>query len=746
MTGADAGNADQQSDVLHHLTALGDAQWRVRQNAIECLAKVCTTDVIEILAGIIRDEHRELSRLNATIQVLTRTESDVIPAVLPLLTAADAETRASAALTLGLRGDPRAIPGLLASMSDSDTNVRTHAIEALGRLRAAAAVDSLLQLVESREFDVAFPALDALMMIGDERIAARLVPLLQDSMWQSAAAEGLGALGDEEAVIPLTGLLNDSTVAMGTVAKAIQRIHDRQVSRYGHGRPVIEIVRQIAPARIAALRACLPGLSLAEKQAVISIIGWIPGREADAALLDLLEIPELRDRCRDALVGRGITFVPELLERFERTTAQTRLSFIDLCGRVADRRVIPTLVSCLDADDETVAKVLEAFSRICDSRVYESAKAFLGHPNLQVRHAAISALTSLGHPDTARDMEQRLRESSPLLRESALKVAAYFAFPECIDSILACCESPTEQLRRTAIENLPCLDDPRIVEELQKAMNSSSTTIRAAAAGALGEIDPQWALSLLRQALQDDDVWVRYFALRSQAQIPYGTDTLTVLAAMAGSDPAMQVRIAAVEAMKSESILEIIDASASPDDDLAVAAIAALGRTGRPEALPVLARAANSPQERRAIEAIRALGRTGLAGAIDDLEPLARNRNSLLADEAIAALGLLAFAASTSVLLNVLETPAKRPAAVTALVKQGDPVIPVLARRLQDVSLDVRLAVLQALIGLRSPEATALLESALADPEPAVRYAAISALAHIKPVDREIRDGGEGDA
>lgn len=748
MTGDEAGKAGQPPDIAHHLAALGDPHWRVRQEAIEGLANACTPEVITVLTGIIRDEHRDLSRLNATIQVLTRTEVDVIPAVLPLLAEAVPDTRAHAAQTLGLRGDPRAIPGLLATVSDTDTNVRAHAVEALGRLRAAAAVDLLVRLVESLEFEIAFPALDALIAIGDERIAARLVPLLQDPLLQSAVVEGLGALGDEEAVIPLIGLLDNSMVSPGMIARAIQRIHDRQVLRYGHGRAVTDMVCQAASSQIATLRSRLPGLPLSEKLAVVSMIGWIPGHEADATLLDLLETPELRDHSRDALVARGTTFVPELLERFEGSSAQTQLSFIDLCGRVADRRSVPALTTCLSKDDETVAKVLEAFSRICDSRVYDSAKAFLGHPNIQVRHSAISALTSLGHPDTARDMEQCLQDASSLVRESALKVAAYLGFPECIDSILNCCDSPDARIRRTAIEHLPCLDDPRIVPQLEKALASESTAIRSAAAGALGEIEPQWARPLLRQALQDNDVWVRYFALRSQAQIPYGPDTHAVLAALANGDPAMQVRIAAVEAMKLESITAITDASASPDDDLAIAALAALGRTGHPDAIPVLARAVNSPQERKAIEAIRALGNTGLERAVAGLRRIALGRNPLLADAAIAALGRLPFAESVAVLLDALETPGKRPASIAALISQGDSAVPFLARRLQDLSLDVRLAVLEALIGLRSQGATGLLESALADPEPAVRHAALSALAHNRHVGRQIRDavGGEGDA
>ena len=90
-------------------------------------------------------------------------------------------------------GDPRAIPALVAALDDPNTNVRVHSIEAIGKLHAAEAVDRLVSFVESLDFELAFPAIEALAAIGDERIAYRLTPLLQNPLFCVAAIEAFGA-------------------------------------------------------------------------------------------------------------------------------------------------------------------------------------------------------------------------------------------------------------------------------------------------------------------------------------------------------------------------------------------------------------------------------------------------------------------------------------------------------------------------------------------------------------------------
>ncbi len=259
MTSADPAAAGMPEENRGVLAALGDKNWRARQHAVERLASEDSPQLISQMVEIVRSTHRDLSRLNAAIQVLTRTAGDVIPSLLPLLASADADVRAYTALILGERGDPRAIPALLAALQDSDTNARVHAIEALGKLQAAEAVDALLGFMQPPEFELAFPAIDALMAIRDERAAYHLIPLLQNPLLKTTVIEALGVLGDEEAVIALLAMLADSAVPPAAVAKAILQIYDRQAQRYGSGAAIADLLRQAdGPVSVAVFRTAIP--------------------------------------------------------------------------------------------------------------------------------------------------------------------------------------------------------------------------------------------------------------------------------------------------------------------------------------------------------------------------------------------------------------------------------------------------------------------------------------------------------
>lgn len=736
--------------LLPLLHALGDSSWRARQAAVDRLATQRSPVVISSLVEIIRNDHRNLARLNAAIQVLTRVETDVTPSLVPLLTDPDANARAYAALSLGERGDAEAIAPLIAALADPDTNVRVHAIEALGKLQAGAAADPLIQFVEQLDFDVAFPALDALAAIGDERMAHRLIPLLDNPLLKTAAIDALGILGNEESVVYLLEQLADASVPAGTIALAVERIHDRHESRYGEGRVIAEIVKRSAsPSAVAAFRSSVKSGKAAENTAVVTILGWLPDNTAVAALFDLLDRPELRQASLNSLVAKGPDIIGAVLDRFPHSSEDSQLALIELCGRLAHRDAVPLLLKCLQTGEgEIVVRSLNALASTGDERAYASAKNFLAHANLRVRQAAVATLNSLGHPQTAVDIKPLLHDPDPLVCESAIMVAAYFGFPECVDSLLACCNHPDERVRRVAIEHLPCLNDDRIEARLRDALSSDCAASRVAAAAALGQIGDSRSMSLLSSALDDKDAWVRYFAVRSMTQTNLSDYIQDKVARLAKNDPAMQVRIAAVDTLKSQAIPTLIELAASEEDDLAVAALKSLGATGNLDALPTLRNAATIFHSRRQIEAIRAAGNLQFDEAIDLLRGIALQRDRDLAEEAIRALGGISKEESVDAILQTMSIPAKRAAASAALRNLGEFVAPLLARRLHSLPLDVRRAVIDVLIAIRTRAAMEILEAALADGEPGVRHGALSALTHIRASSGHTTEfiGREGDA
>src|SRR5262249_35076720 len=158
---------------------------------------------------------------------------------------------------------------------------------------------------------------------------------------------------------------------------------------------------------------------------------------------------------------KGSAMTELLLEQLTSEDLETRQAAVLALGRIGDVRAVPALLNTLRTDTESVVVVAGALAMLGDRRAYAPLFALLGSPDSAIRRAGVSALNSLGHPDMAADMAVLLRDSGPLIRESAARIVGYAGYPECADALLACCQDQQESVRKVAIESLSCLEDPR---------------------------------------------------------------------------------------------------------------------------------------------------------------------------------------------------------------------------------------------------------------------------------------------
>ena len=80
-----------------------------------------------------------------------------------------------------------------------------------------------------------------------------------------------------------------------------------------------------------------------------------------------------------------------------------------------------------------------------------------------------------------------MSDENPNVRESAVRVAGYFAYH--VDRLIERASDPHENVRRAAIETLPFLDDDRVLPVLMRALSQEGSRVRASAAQALGHMD-----------------------------------------------------------------------------------------------------------------------------------------------------------------------------------------------------------------------------------------------------------------
>jgi HEAT repeat protein len=736
MTSMGPEDAGRESQPERLIAALGDKNWRARKHAAATIAKQSTPDVVTQVLQIFRTQHQNLSQLNAAMQILTLAPVDVVPALVELLQTDHEDVRGYSALALGLRGDPNAIPALIAALSDVSTNVQVAAIEALGALEAAAAVDRLVVVVESLQFELAFPALDALRKIGDGRISHRLVPLVEHPLLCEPVVEALGDLGDEEVVPLLLEQLTRHTVSPAFISSALARIHNRLVELYGCGAVVVEMVRSFANHYPLALilHTAICESPTTDKLSLLAVYSWLPGREVDATLVQLVDEPELQEQCIALLARRRQSAEPFLLQRIEHRGCDVEPDYIELLGSLGDPRFIPALLSLLGCeDDTTIAAALDSLARIQDERTYQPAMALLGHTNLMVRDGAVSVLNSLAHPSLRADLHSLLQDPNPLKRESAVKIACYLGVTSCQDLVFKLCSDPEAIVRQAVIANLPSLEDDRVSGSLEYAIATDTPHVRARAVGALADVGGQQAVSLLERALDDEDVWVRYNAVRSLGKLDRHHQCIDRINSIAMSDPAVQVRIAATDALAnygSVMLPALRDLLRQSNEDLAEAAISALGRLQLAEAIPDLTAMVGSGRPRLQMAAIRALGASKQVTALTPLKEVAGAADAGLVREAIAALGILGNAESCEALLWLAQFPRNRKAVIAALLDVPPAAVTVLLNRLPALPLDVSRSVIEVLSRMRSSTALDGLELGMVDPRPAIRFAALAAISH----------------
>ena len=731
--------------VVRPLLAADD--WRVRQAGVHGLARIADARFVAALVDTLRDEHRNFSVLSSALKLLSLTELNVTGPVAALLKHHDTDLRIQAALALGDQQDTAAMPALLEALGDTDANVRFHAIESLGRLRSAAAVQPLLDIVESRDFFLAFAAIDALARIDDPGIAPRLVPLLPDATLRAPIIDALGALGEDDVVAPLVRTLNDVAEDATTIAAALASIHQRSERQYGAGSGIEDVV--CANVTDTGVRHLLAALGAATPPsllpAVVTVLGWLDSPEVDRALTRLLGDADARGLAVEALARHGRRVVPLLIEQVDAADRATRLAAITALGRVADRRATAALLGGLDDDAEVQVATAGALARIADPAAFEPLLALVSHRDATVRLAAIGALNSIGHPDMPQRIVAMLTDADARTRESAVRIAGYFGYRETSDQLLAAAVGDTDEpVRRAAIEHLPYLDDPRVVQVLETAMQAESARTRVSAIRAVARLDDPAAAAALRRALDDPDSWVRYHAIRGLGR-RRDPGTAEALVRLADEDRATPVRIAAVEAVGAigTGMAEHLTRWAGdPEHEVAAAALQGLGTTAEERTLRPLLDALRSEPAARRKAAVAALAAHGSADAVSALEWTASADSEMeMARAAVEGLAAVASAGgrgvSTAVeaLVSLLADARIRESVLIAIARLPAGTIPVLQRGLAHAVPAVRLATVEALARVRHPEATAVIEAVLDHQDAEMREAAVLALARIGGAD-----------
>lgn len=720
------------------INELGDNDWQVRKKAIEQLSK-SNHNYIEDIVLKIKNEHKNLNILNSAIQVLLKSQDEITDALCELIHSEDDDIRIYAAQTMGERYNEKFIVELIKALDDKNENVVYHAIESLGKLKAITAIEKLLDIAVQQNFFTSFPAIDALKNIGDACAVQKLLPLLDNEVFSSVVIETLGSIGDEKVIPALMNLFNSNSNTVPSISKAIYKIYRKYEDTYSEGKIIIDLFRtHINDNGIKNILSVTNKISSYDLRDLIRVLGWLRGYKIGEVLSSLIKNDQLRDTVVESLILLGKDASEYLIEQLKTDDRNVKGAIIVALGKICDNRTVESLINLLpelEDDEELIVLVLGSLAKIGNRAAFEPLLQLIGHPNLSVRRAAISALNSIGHPKMEMKISNLINDTNPNIRESAVRIAGYFGYQKCKHQVIRCCSDEEEAVRAAALENLPFFEEERILYVLKDAIKQDTVKCRIAAVKALAFVDDKNVFNVLLDCLEEKETWVKINAIRSLVFHRYH-EAIEKFIELAEKENSIPVKIAALEAIGeiggAQAVSVLSKYTDNENDDISFLAIKFLGKVNHPNAIQPLIYLLKSTNPKKRVEALKSLSNSQDESVAKQIQWVAATDNDYeVRKEAAKSLRSIESQESIKALINLTADKELREIVIKLLSTLPIQKLYMLHAGISNFNSTVKTATLEILSRMKNIDATEMIASCLDDSDPFIRYAALGYIGKI---------------
>jgi HEAT repeat protein len=562
------------------VTAMGDADWRVRKEAVSVArALTASRDVLDALVAVF-GPGENVGLRNAAVEALGGFGSATVEALRAAIPALDADGRKLAAEALARSADAAALGVLQMLLEDSDPNVRAAAIEAITGV-GAADLDRAASLLErclvSGDSLTALGALEGLNRLGIAVGWPMLRPHIGNPVLREALLMTAGLSGHPDAVPYLARALaatEGRVFRKAVTALATFVVNDRGSIKAA--RAALASLGEAARRRLVD-EARGPSDDLETQRCALLVVGALGNKEAAAAVIAALADDRVAAEAEQALGMLGPAAILALSDRARTETGDEQVACIEQLGRLAD--------------DSTRAVACQA--------IIEAAEA--GTP--EVVRAALVSLAQLGDEGALGLALRWLNpEAAPGVRQAATTALATCAarYPEPARAIARQSRHDTSDAL-VAVTVISAIDGPVFdtaaedISFLADAASNQSPIVRRAALEALARSKSPAAVEAASFALTDEAPEVQLAAIRALGRM----------------------RDDVGRAIGAPHLLEVVRTFS--DDALGVAAVEALGETGDAAAVDVLRGVLREGSPVRAFAAVEAMGRLDAPGRVDAL-------------------------------------------------------------------------------------------------------------------------------
>jgi HEAT repeat protein len=586
--------------------ALGDAEWRVRKEAVRVAVANADDNLIALLIDAIV-EPETVGQRNSALEVLGLLGARSSRALRSAYATVEVGARKFVVLALGETGDVGITDVLLDAVSHEDPNLVASAIDALARLGGTDAEAALVALLTSDDPFQRMAALDGLDRLRARVPFAALEAVIKDPLVRPVALPVLGRSGSIHAVAPLVEALDGD--AAPTVASAAQGLVDLYEESDDLAHHVDRVVRTLTPGARAALARLLEDGERSARGAAATLLVLARDRASISAVMALGADGLLPSSTLTALSSWGIDAVPALLEVFEASHGGVRACALETAAGLA-------------VDAPATAKLDEAV----EASLRQGVLHALTDSDEHVRRSAARSLSWWASPADAQvlvDLVCASDDDVSLACGQALEHIASTS-PSAVAEALADREIAGPGAA-ALVGVVAKLGGHEAVARLSSVMSAREPAVRRAAIAALSTLDESGTVELLALALADENADVRAAAARAlgragtRANVALCVDAL--LLALDGDEPRVRAEVAEalgrlrIEAARAP-LAELVRGDG--DANVVLSALSALGCFASSALDAPIARAVTHPDE----EVVKTALRLGVEARLASVRPL----------------------------------------------------------------------------------------------------------------------------
>ncbi|GAB6183161.1 HEAT repeat domain-containing protein [Thermodesulfovibrio hydrogeniphilus] len=502
---------------------------------------------------------------NTTLLILTEVAKKAPNLLYPLLQDKDPDIRKFA---LDLMADIKEgfdISYSIPLLKDPNANVRAAAARVIGETQYKKATPALIEALQDEEW-VVFYVLQALANLKAEEAIDAIGELLltTDSLLvKSEAIETLGRIGTEKIIEPLLKYFPMATrdekieiikslIRVGIIPPNTE-VKDILISIFKEG-DWEEKILALKGIELTNLTEAIP-LIIEEAGALdpscfdydekISMLhDTLLKIDSEDELIFLLEKDKLKYRAKAFVIRtlgmmRSKKAVPILLKLLEDIKRDIRIASAKALGEIADDEAVQALIKKgIEDPDANVRKAaIEALGMI---RAEEAFEPLLKQLDIEIYPDIIETIII----SLIEINQDKFLSGLKNYRSEVKKILAGIVLSMDILNMLINCEDM--EVKKAAIYGLGRVGTDEAIYKIIEFISSDNKELKKAAIAALGEA--RFCSDILFQCLQDEDPWVRYYAVKA---LNLSCDAELILEKLTPllDDPFPPVVIAVVEAL-----------------------------------------------------------------------------------------------------------------------------------------------------------------------------------------------------